>query len=57
MNTPKDIQFVEQDSYNVQEGAKAEVQGQPKFTAEQDAQRMDEIVTRFEILDQMTKFN
>ena len=57
LNTPKDIQFVEQDSYNVQEGAKAEVRykAEPKFTAEQDAQRMDEIATRFEILDQMTK--
>ena len=57
LNTPKDIQFVEQDSYNVQEGAKAEVRykAEPKFTAQQDAQRMDEIATRFEILDQMTK--
>ena len=57
LNTPKDIQFVEQDSYNVQEGAKAEVRykAELKFTAEQDAQRMDEIATRFEILDQMTK--
>ena len=57
LNTPKDIQFVEQDSYNVQEGAKAEVRykAEPKFTPQQDAQRMDEIATRFEILDQMTK--
>ena len=44
LNIPKDIQFVEQDSYNVQEGAKAEVRykAESKFTAEQDAQRMDE---------------
>ena len=57
LNTPTDIQFVEQDSFNKQEGAKAEVvaKAEPKFTAEQDAQRIAEIGTRFEILDQMTK--
>ena len=57
LNNPKDIKFVEQDSYNVQEGAKADVvaKAEPKFTAEQDAKRIAEIGTRFEILDQMTK--
>ena len=57
VNTPTDIQFVESDSFNMQEGAKADVVAKTatKFTPEQDATRIAEISTRFEILDQMTK--
>ena len=53
----KYLQYVERDAFIKQEGTKEDIvaSAEPKFTAKQDAERMQEIGTRFEILDQMTK--
>ena len=57
VDNPVSLQYVERDAFATQEGAKADIVASvaPKFTAEQDAERMKEIGSRFEILDQMTK--
>ena len=57
VDNPVYLQYVERDAFLKQEGAKADIvaSAEPKFTAEQDRERMREIGTRFEILDQMTK--
>ncbi len=57
VDNPVSLQYVERDAFAKQEGAKADIVASvaPKFTAEQDAERMGEIAQRFEILDQMTK--
>ena len=56
VDTPVHLQFVEQDAFAKQEGAKADIVESvaPKYTQEDDEKRIEEIQERFEILDEMT---
>jgi len=56
VDSPVYLQYVEQDAFAKQEGAKADIVESvaPKFTAADDEQRMAEIEQRFEMLDEMT---
>ena len=56
IDNPVYLQFVEQDAFSKQEGAKADIVESvaPKYTQEDDEKRIQEIQERFEILDEMT---
>ena len=56
IDNPVYLQFVEQDAFSKQEGAKADIVESvaPKYTQEDDEKRIEEIQERFEILDEMT---
>jgi predicted AAA+ superfamily ATPase len=56
VDNPVYLQFVEQDAFAKQEGAKADIVESvaPKYTQEDDEKRIEEIQERFEILDEMT---